>query len=279
MKILITGAEGQLGHELCRVFKGNDLIPLNHKDGDITQREIIQKIEKARPDLVIHGAAYTDVDGCENNPDRAYLVNALGTRNVVLGAHRVGADLVYISTDYVFDGKKEVPYTEFDITNPINVYGASKLGGEWQVQHLTHKFYIVRSSWLYGLEGKNFVKTILRLAREQETLKIVNDQIGCPTYVKDLALVIFHLIKTGAYGIYHAAADGGCTWFDFTEEILKISKIQKKVNPISSKELGRPAKRPPNSVLKNFSLKTLGIKVRGWKEQIQDCLKEMKIGS
>ena len=146
MKILITGSEGQFGQEFCRIFHEHELIPMNHKDGDITKLEIIQTIEKYSPDLVVHSAAYTDVDGCENDPDRAYRVNALGTRNVVLGAQRVNAEVVYISTDYVFDGEKGIPYTEFDQTHPINAYGASKLAGEWQVHHLTNCFYTVRSS-------------------------------------------------------------------------------------------------------------------------------------
>jgi dTDP-4-dehydrorhamnose reductase len=276
MKILITGAEGQLGHELCRVFKGNDLIPLSHKEGDITQTEIIQKIEKARPDLVIHGAAYTDVDGCENDPDYAYLVNALGTRNVVLGAQRVGAELVYISSDYVFDGKKGMPYLEFDETGPINVYGRSKLAGEWYVQHLSKQFFIVRSSWLYGVEGKNFVKTILKLAKEKDILQIVNDQIGCPTFVKDVAKAIFSLMQTRMYGIYHAAAGGNCSWFDFACKILKIWGINIKVEPISSKKLKRFAQRPSYSVLKNFCLSNLGIKMKTWEIGLLDFYESQK---
>ena len=273
MKILITGSEGQLGQELCRIFHEHELIPLNHKNGDITKLEIIQTIEKYAPDLVIHGAAYTDVDGCENAPDRAYRVNALGTRNVVLGAERIGADFVYISTDYVFDGEKGSPYTEFDQTHPINVYGASKLAGEWQVHHLINRFYTVRSSWLYGLEGKNFVKTILKLAQGQEILKIVNDQKGSPTFVKDLSIAILKLVQTKNYGIYHAAASGGCSWFDFTKEILKVAGIQKQVVPITSLDLKRPALRPVFSVLRGVGLGMLGIQLRRWEDGVRDCTK------
>jgi dTDP-4-dehydrorhamnose reductase len=277
MRVLITGAEGQLGHELCRVFKSHDLIPLSHKEGDITQQEIIRKIERARPEVVLHAAAYTDVDGCETDPEQAYRVNTLGTRNVVLGARQIGADLVYISTDYVFDGSKGSPYFEFDGPHPINVYGASKLAGEWHVQHLSDRFYIVRSSWLYGAEGKNFVKTILRLAGEQETLRVVDDQVGCPTYVKDLAMALLQLVETRMYGLYHAAAGGSCSWYDFTWEILRLAGIQKKVVPITSRELNRPAKRPTYSVLKNLGLESLGIRMRRWEEEIVDCLKVMRV--
>ena len=273
MKILITGSEGQLGQELCRIFHEHELIPLNHKNGDITKLEIIQTIEKYAPGLVIHGAAYTDVDGCENAPDQAYRVNALGTRNVVLGSKRVGADLVYISTDYVFDGEKGSPYTEFDQTNPINVYGASKLAGESQVHHLTNRFYTVRSSWLYGLVGKNFVKTVLKMAKEQETLKIVNDQISSPTFVRDLAIAISKLVQTKMYGIYHAAASGSCTWFEFTKEILKVAGIQKQVIPITSRELKRQALRPAFSVLRGVGLEMLGIQLRRWEDGVRDCTK------
>jgi len=271
MKILITGSEGQLGRELCRIFNEDDLIPLGHKDGDVTKPEIIQIIGKYSPDLVIHGAAYTDVDGCEKDPDCAYLVNALGTRNVVLGAERIGADLVYISTDYIFDGKKGSPYTEFDQTHPINIYGASKLAGENQVHLLTKCFYTVRSSWLFGMDGKNFVKTVLKMAKNQEVLKIVNDQIGSPTFVRDLAIAISKLVQTKMYGVYHAAARGQCSWFDFTKEILRISGIQKQVIPITTADLNRPAPRPAFSVLRGVGLETLGIQLRKWEDGVRDC--------
>jgi len=235
---------------------------------DITKFDEIRKvIQDSAPDIVIHTAGYTDVDGCELNPDKAFTVNSEGTKNVALASRECDAELVYISTDYVFDGLKSSPYTEVDIPNPINVYGKSKLLGEEHVAALLSKWYIVRTQWLFGRGGKNFVDTILKLAQERDELQIVSDQIGCPTYCEDLAQAVCKLISTKDYGIYHITNNGSCSWYQFAREILTgVKDDSTRITPITSEELNRPAKRPRYSVLaKSRMEETLGIKMRHWK--------------
>jgi dTDP-4-dehydrorhamnose reductase len=270
MKIFITGSEGQLGRALQQFLDGHDIYPAARKDHDVASPAIVESIANVRPDVVIHAGAMTDVDGCEKNETLAYRINAYGTQNVVNGAERAGADLVYISTDYVFDGMKGTPYFEWDRPNPLSVYGKSKLGGEWAVRHLSRRFYIVRSSWLYGRTGKNFVRTMLRLADERDELRVVDDQTGNPTFVEPLAVAIGKLIATRAYGLYHAVSDDYTTWYDFTQEILRLSGKKTPVLPMTSRELGRPAPRPVFSALRNTSLKALGITIPSWKTQLAE---------
>lgn len=276
MRIFITGAFGQLGSEIERAFEGSDFFLGGRSESDITDQGIIKTIVDFRPDLVIHTAAFTDVDDCEVKPDKAFKVNAFGTRNVAVGTEKAGAKLIYISTDYVFDGKSDEPYDEFSGTNPINVYGMSKLGGEEFIKHLSRRFFIVRSSWLYGKTGKNFVKTILNIAREKDELRVVNDQRGAPTYVKDLAEMISKIARTEAYGLYHASGGGYCTWYEFALEILRLADIKKEVVPTSSSELNRPAPRPANSALTSIALKQIGIEPRQWKEAIKEFMADME---
>ncbi|MEE8185221.1 MAG: dTDP-4-dehydrorhamnose reductase [Thermodesulfobacteriota bacterium] len=276
MRVFITGAFGQLGSEIERAFEGSDFFLGGRSESDITNQGIIKTIVDFEPDLVIHTAAFTDVDGCEIKPDKAFKVNAFGTRNVAVGAEKAGAKLIYISTDYVFDGKSDEPYDEFSGTNPINVYGMSKLGGEEFIKHLSRRFFIVRSSWLYGKTGKNFVKTILNIAREKDELRVVNDQRGAPTYVKDLAEMISKIARTEAYGLYHASGGGYCTWYEFALEILRLADIKKEVVPTSSSELNRPAPRPANSALTSIALKQIGIEPRQWKEAIKEFMADME---
>jgi dTDP-4-dehydrorhamnose reductase len=277
MRVFITGASGQLGSEIERAFEGSDFFLGGRNESDITDQGIIKTIVDFGPDLVIHTAAFTDVDGCETEPDKAFKVNAFGTRNVAVGAEKAGAKLVYISTDYVFDGKSDEPYDEFSRTNPINVYGMSKLSGEEFIKHLSRRFFIVRSSWLYGKTGKNFVKTILDILREKDELRVVHDQRGTPTYVKDLAEIISKIARTDAYGLYHASGGGHCTWYEFALEILHLAGIKKEVVPISSSELNMPAPRPANSALTSIALKQIGIESRHWKEAIKDFMADMEI--
>jgi dTDP-4-dehydrorhamnose reductase len=272
MRILITGSTGQLGRELIRVLEEEELFPLTHKDIDIRDPKVIQRIIELRPDTIIHTAAYTDVDECERDPESAFLINALGTRHVILGAEKVEARVVYISTDYVFNGEKRVPYVESDDTCPINVYGHSKLMGEDLVRACSVPWIIVRTAWVYGRGRKNFITNVLAWADNLSVLKLVGDKTGSPTYAKDLALAIRHLICVNASGTYHAACQGACTWFEYGQQILGILRIQKEVVPITFDELNRPAKRPAYSALSSDGLKQSGFEMRDWRAALEDFL-------
>lgn len=272
MRVLITGASGQLGTDLQLVLKGKHELSPFDLDLDVTDaRAVKEKFSQVLPEVVIHAAAYTDVDGAESDPLSAYRVNALGTQNVALACQKLDAAMVYVSTDYVFDGTKNEPYLEFDATNPLSVYGKSKLAGEIYTTTLLNRFYLVRTAWLYGKSGRNFVKTILKLAEEKEELQVVADQIGSPTCSFDLAQVIARLIETEWYGFYHAVNTGFCSWRDFAISILKAAgKEGIRVKSITTAELGRPAPRPSYAVLKNQALEMRGIKMRHWEEALQD---------
>src|SRR5206468_10430369 len=209
MRILVTGAKGQLGQELQRVLRGEEVIATDQPEYAMTDPMLGEKIAAQRPDLVIHTAAYTDVDGCERDPDTAFEVNAKGTRRVAEGAAKANARLIYISTDFVFDGKKTEPYTESDPVNPLNVYGRSKLAGEEEAVKGCRRTLVLRTSWLYGVHGRNFVKTILRLAVTQPEVRVVEDQRGSPTYARHLAQVIAGLIRSDVAGVIHAGGGGG----------------------------------------------------------------------
>ena len=242
------------------------------KEGDT-----VLKIEKLQPDIVIHIAAYTDVDGCESNEGKALAVNAEGTKYVALAVSRCQAKMVYLSTDYVFDGNKREPYLESDIPHPLNVYGRSKLQGERYVQELVKKALIIRTQWLYGRYGRNFVTAILQQAKEKGVLSIVNDQMGSPTYTTDLAKAISVLIQFDAQGIYHVANGDLCTWYTFGQAILELSGMDKvRVIPISSMELRRRATRPSYSVLNCQKLKKeTGLALRPWSEALRDYLRTL----
>lgn len=275
MKIVLTGAGGMLGHDIKKVFNGTEIIGFTHRSMDITVLDdVIVKIKSAKPDFLIHAAAFTDVDGSELEPEKAFLVNGLGTRNVVMACEETDCPVIYISTDYVFDGEKGAPYNEWDSTNPVNKYGLSKLMGESFVKTLTNKFYIIRTSWLYGRNGKNFVDTILRLLSEREQVEVVHDQTGCPTYTVDLARTLMELIGKG-YGTYHITNTGSCSWYDFAAEIASCRGIKKKIIPVTTEQFNRPAKRPLFSVLDNTFLKLEGIsELRSWKEAVEEYLAE-----
>lgn len=265
--ILVTGAEGQLGSELVKVLSdGYLIIPAGRADFDITHFEATRNfIKEAQPDAIIHTAAFTDVDDCENQQDKAFNVNAVGTKNVAIVAKEIDVRLFYISTDYVFDGTKEDPYLETDKPNPVNAYGKSKLLGENFVKEQLHKFFIIRTAWLYGLGGKNFVKTMLNLARRGKQLQVVDDQRGTPTYAVDLARQIKKLLPLTSYGTYHCVSQGNCTWYEFALEIFKSPNTRDlkpiTIRPVTSEEFSRPAKRPKNSVLKNHMLKLQGLDI------------------
>lgn len=277
MRILITGSTGQLGQELRKILNEDELLTPTHNQIDIRDPKILPKIIGLKPDIIIHTAAYTDVDGCEVNNELAWNVNSLGTRNVATAAEELKAKLFYISTDYIFDGKKKDAYVENDEPNPLNVYGKSKLMGENFIRDITSRYCIVRTSWLYGKKGNNFVHTILEQVKVKEELRVVHDQIGSPTYTKDLGQVIKKLIPIEANGIYHASGEGQCSWYDFTLEILRLIGTDKKVVPITSNEISRLAIRPPYSALRNLCLREIGIFMPPWQEALRDFFLETEI--
>jgi dTDP-4-dehydrorhamnose reductase len=277
--LLVIGAKGMLGRDLLGVlhssFPDDEVVGWDIEEIDIQkEEESVFKIEKLRPNIVIHVAAYTDVDGCERDEEKAFAVNAEGTKYVALAASKCRAKVIYLSTDYVFDGNKMEPYVESDLPHPLNVYGRSKLQGEQYVQELVKNGLIIRTQWLYGRYGKNFVASILQQAREKKALSIVNDQIGSPTYTADLAKAISVLIQFDAQGIFHVANSDRCTWYAFGQAILSLSGMNEvKVIPISSEELGRPAVRPSYSVFNCQKLKEkTGLTLRPWSEALKDYL-------
>jgi dTDP-4-dehydrorhamnose reductase len=281
MKILLIGANGQLGSDLYIALKGHDLTPLTDKDIDITDiGSVFKACRRYKPHTIINTAAYVRVDDCEDNVELAFNVNALGTRNVAVAAEEIGSVLVHISTDYVLGGdvKRTVPYTEFDAPAPINVYGASKLAGENYVQHLCIRHFIVRTSALFGVAGSmgkggNFVETMIKLAKENDELRVVNDQVFSPTYAKDLSAVIVKLIDTKFYGIFHITNSGTCSWYGFTQEIIKLMGFRTRVIPISSEEYPQKAARPHYSVLDNYKIRLVGIgDMRQWQEAVRDYM-------
>jgi len=276
MRIILTGADGQLGHDLRRTLDQHDLIPFTLEDLDITDfSSVVKKIEEVGPEIVVNCAAYTDVDGCESNKALAYQVNAVGPQNLAIACEMAGAALLQVSTDFIFDGSKGSPYQEFDLPNPLSVYGLSKLAGEKYVSSLTNRYYIVRTAWLYGQSGNNFVKSILKIAGEKEKLQIVDDQIGSPTFTYDLAERIADIITSKGYGIYHVVNGGQCSWYDFGKKILEIAGLEREVEPISSNDLDRPAKRPKYSVLDDLSLRLRGFSsLRSWEAGLVAYFKE-----
>lgn len=273
MRIAVTGAAGMLGHALFQVCPGDDLIGLTHENLDITLLDkVINTLRRIKPDYLIHAAAYTNVDGCELDPEKAYRVNGVGARNVVMACEEINCPIIYLSTDYVFDGAKGEPYNEWDPTRPINIYGLSKMIGERFVTSLTNRFYIVRTSWLFGKNGQNFVETILRLLNDLNRLEVVKDQIGVPTFTCDLAQAIVQLLGKG-YGIYHITNSGHCSWYEFALAIAELTGRETPVMPITSDKINRPAKRPAYSVLGSTMLKLEGIQtLRPWKEALKHYL-------
>ncbi|MFP3901352.1 MAG: dTDP-4-dehydrorhamnose reductase, partial [Acidimicrobiia bacterium] len=264
MKVLITGAGGQLGRDVGRACReaGDEVIALDRSQLDVGSRDAVyQAVLSTRPTAVVHAGAWTAVDACEDDPDRAYRTNALGTRWVADASHRAGAYLCYVSTDYVFDGTKPTPYVEWDTPNPTSVYGRSKLGGEGEVRTHAPGAAVVRTSWVCGEHGSNMVKTVLRLAERPE-LAFVDDQRGCPTFTADLAVAIRRLAAWRIPGLFHVTNQGAVTWYELARAILAAAGHDPgKVRPISTAELDppRPAPRPANSVLDNAALRLAGL--------------------
>jgi dTDP-4-dehydrorhamnose reductase len=262
MRVLVTGAGGQLGRELVATFSmaGDDVVACSHADLDVADRDrVLQVVGAARPDAVLHAGAWTNVDGCETEPDRAWLVNSLGTRHVAEAARMVGARTCYVSTDYVFDGTASRPYVEWDTANPLSVYGRSKLGGE---AALGPDDAVVRTSWVCGRHGRNFVKTVLGKAVDGQKLTVVDDQHGCPTFAEDLALMVRRLVVGRRPGLFHVTNQGATTWFGFARDAVAAAGLDPElVQPITTAELDPPraAPRPAYAVLDNAALRLSGI--------------------
>lgn len=277
MRIVITGSKGMLARSLIPTLSDDhEIIALSKEDLNISHREMVnQRIKEISPDLVINCAAYTKVDKAEEEREKAFLINGTGVQNLALVCEDMNIPLCHISTDYVFDGNKNRPYTPFDNTNPLNTYGESKRAGERYIEWILRRFYIVRTSWLYGEGGNNFVYTILRLASERDELRVVNDQIGSPTCTVTLSEAIKRLIMTGAYGIYHFTDDseGGISWFEFAREILSVRSIKVNLRPIQTEDYPLPAKRPSYSVLDTMIFTSVtGYKPLNWRDSLRNFL-------
>jgi len=254
MLIVVTGANGMLGQDLVPILKntGYDVLETDIHNLDITCKDDVFKyITNNKPDFIIHAAAYTNVDGAELEQEKAFLINHTGTENLAVISGKLEIPMIYISTDYVFDGTKDSPYQPDDKTNPLNVYGSSKLKGEEAVKKYNEKHYITRTSWLYGHKGKNFVETMINLAKTKPELRVVDDQSGCPTWTVALSEAILKLIKTKKYGTYHVCGSGSTSWHEFASKILEFMDINTPVIPVSSQEFKTAATRPMNSVMNN----------------------------
>jgi len=274
--ILVTGAKGMLGTDLCAELSAQHQVTgVDLGDFDLGHKEAVEAIADLNPQLVVHCAAMTNVDACETDPDRAYLVNGLGTRHAALACSKLDIPLLYISTDFVFDGTKREPYYEWDSPNPLGHYGRSKLAGETEVRSLLNKYYIVRTSWLYGPNGKNFVSSILKKAREEGTVKVVDDQTGSPTYTRDLCNALSLLVQSNLYGVYHLSNSGSCSWHQFAKAAMQHAGVKAGLIPIKSHEYPTPTKRPAYSVLNNFAWnKEFKTPLRHWEEGLKDYIRE-----
>jgi dTDP-4-dehydrorhamnose reductase len=279
VRVLVTGAAGQVGHELVGAFADHDLTAVGRDELDVTDREaVLALVTTSRPGAIVHAAAWTDVDGCERDAERAYLVNALATRHVAEAARRVGAHLLTLSTDYVFDGTKPDPYVEWDQPNPCSVYGRSKLAGELEVAG-DPAATIVRTSWVCGRHGANMVKTILRLAGSHDTLGFVDDQRGHPTFARDLAATVRRLAVERRPGRFHVTNQGAVSWYEFARSVLEAAGHDpERVRPIATSDLDppRPAPRPANSVLDNAALRLSGLPpLRDYREPLAELVAEL----
>ena len=292
MKIMITGCKGQLGNELQTIIKnkrseigpvpegvvGAEVIPVDIEDLDITDASAVLKfVGSHKPDVIINCAAMTNVDGCETNYETAFKVNAAGVRNLACAAESIGAKLIHVSTDYVFAGDGKKPYIEWDIVNPQSVYGASKALGEKYALSFCKRTFIVRTAWLYGYVGKNFVKTVRRVIREKGAITVVNDQLGNPTNANDLAHHLLKLAVTEDYGIYHCTGKGECSWYDFAVKIAEYSGMPGTVSPCTTAEYSSPTKRPAYSSLRNLALECgVGDEMRDWQIALKEYISKVE---
>ena len=283
-RYLVIGADGQLGFDLMRTF-GKKAVGLTHRDVDITDRQSVQNIlEEHKPDVVINVAAISNSERCEKEPDLCFSVNAIGAWNVAKAATTIGSSVVFISSDYVFDGSKKI-FGEEDAPSPLNIYGVSKAAGEYLVKIANPKHYIVRSSWFFGKQishkGHDFPRLMMKLAQERSQVHVVNDQFGSPTYTQDLAEKIQELIDGNApYGVYHITNQGSCSWYEFAKKIFETFHIEAELVPISTKESTSTIQRPKYSILENTRLTQAGIGLmRPWEEAIEDYAKDLRLPS
>lgn len=278
-KVIVTGANGQLGRAINELYAGNpeyELINTDVGELDITNLDrVLEFVRGIRPYAIINCAAYTAVEACENEEDLAFRINAIGPRNLSIASQETGAKLMHVSTDYVFDGNGHRPYLETDPVGPQGAYGRTKLAGENFVKEFCHKHYIVRTAWLYG-DGKNFVKTMLRLAETNDKVRVVKDQVGSPTSAAELAKAIAYLLPTDNYGLFHGTCEGDCSWAQFTEEIFRLAGKSTTVEAITSEEYGAAVKRPAYSILENYMLKmTTDFMFSDWHDAIAEYLKTL----
>jgi dTDP-4-dehydrorhamnose reductase len=275
MRVTIFGVSGLLGKALMQEWSGDIVTGLTSHAADIRDaRRVEEVVQETRPEWIVLAAAYTDVDGCESNPDLAFAVNRDGAANVATAAKMAGARLVFLSSDYVFDGNKTTPYETCDARNPQSVYGRSKAEAEIKLLELMPDCCIVRTSWLFGTGGKCFPETILKLAASRPALDVVNDQRGCPTYAVDLARAITQLCRKNANGIVHVTNAGDCTWFEFAQEIVRGAALSTTVRPVRSQQMARPAPRPAYSVLSPAGLQALGIEMPPWRDALRRYLEQ-----
>jgi len=277
MKAMIFGASGLLGKDLMREWTSDEIVGLGSRDADLRNANKIREVvDKARPEWIVLAAAYTNVDDCESHPDLAFAVNRDGPVNVAHAAKQIGASLLFLSSDYVFDGKKTSPYETGHERNPQSVYGRSKAEAELRLLEVLPDCCIARTSWLFGIGGKCFPDTILKLAATRPALDVVNDQRGCPTYSVDLARAIMTLCRNQARGIVHATNSGDCSWFEFARAIVTGAGLATEVRPVSSQQMARPAPRPAYSVLSAKSLERYGIAMPTWQDALKRYLAERK---
>jgi len=279
MRILITGHKGMLGSELMQTLRReHDVTGVDLQQMDVTDLEWTRStVQDARPKLIYHTASYNAVDEAETEKDLAFKVNTIGTRNIVLAARDAGANLVFFSTDYVFDGAKGAPYEEWDTPNPLGVYARSKAAAEWIVRTLLRRHYIVRISWLIGHNGPNFVETILKKAKSRQPLRVVNDQTGSPTFVTELIDQLQRLVPTRAFGTYHMSNNGMCTWYELAKAVLEESGLDVPVRPITTQQSRRAAPRPRYSYLRNAMLElTIGDRMLPWRKGLKRYLAKRK---
>jgi len=277
MRILIMGANGLLGSDVVQECSADEVFAATSRDADIRDISPVRSlVARAQPDWIVLAAAYTDVDGSEQNPELAFAVNRDGAKNVAIAAKECGAKLFYLSTDYLFDGTSHRPYEPDDPVHPLNVYGASKAAGELAVHKEAGHWVIVRSSWLFGASRTCFPERILAAANSQRELKVVNDQVGSPTYTRDLAMAIRKLIQADVSGTLHITNSGACSWFEFAQEVLRKAGRKTPIFPISTAEAARSAQRPAYSVLSPASLAVHGITLRSWQEALDAYLSELR---
>ncbi|UOY91308.1 dTDP-4-dehydrorhamnose reductase [Ectobacillus sp. JY-23] len=278
MRVVVTGAKGQLGQDVVEQLQQGDytIYALDRESLDITDEQAVQTyMDEVKPDVILHCAAYTNVDQAESDQENAYRVNALGAKYLAKAAQRHNAKILYVSTDYVFNGTATAPYEVDEPTAPLGVYGETKLAGENFVQQITDKHFIVRTAWVFGTKGNNFVKTMIRLGKERGEIGVVHDQVGSPTYTVDLARFMIELMQSEAYGIYHATNEGVCSWYEFAQEIFRQAGMDVKVSPLTTEQFPRPAQRPKYSVLSKKRITSEGFTpFREWQQALAAYLEE-----